>query len=382
MATKDTLIAGVLRERFPGERRVAVTPKAVDLFAKCGAEVWIETGAGEAAGFPDADYAARGAKLVSGEEVLRGASILLQVRVQDNLALKPGQTVIGFCEPLSEPQAMVELARRGATVLSMELMPRITRAQSMDALSSMATIAGYKAVLLAADALPKMFPLLMTAAGTIPAARVLVIGAGVAGLQAIATAKRLGAVVSGYDVRAAAKEQIESLGAKCVTIETGEAGEGAGGYARQLSDAALARQREQMAAILAAHDVVISTAAVPGRKAPILITEDMVRAMAPGSVIVDLAAERGGNCALTKPGETAVAYGVTILGPVNLTAQVASHASLMYARNLATFFKHLVKDGVLTLDTADEITRETLVARGGEIVHPRVKELAEGVLQA
>jgi NAD(P) transhydrogenase subunit alpha len=382
LANNEGLIAGVLRERAPGERRVAVTPKTVELFTRSGAAVWIETGAGEAAGFPDADYAARGAKVVPGEEILRGAAVLLQVRVQDSLALKPGQTVIGFCDPLSEPQAMAELARRGATVFAMELMPRITRAQSMDALSSMATIAGYKAVLLAADALPKMFPLLMTAAGTIPAARVLVIGAGVAGLQAIATAKRLGAVVSGYDVRAAAKEQIESLGAKCVTIDAGESGEGSGGYARQLSEAALARQREQMAAVVAAQDVVIATAAVPGKKAPVLITAEMVRAMAPGSVIVDLAAERGGNCALTKPGETVVAHGVTVIGPVNLPSQVASHASQMYARNLATFFKHLVTGGALRVDLEDEITRETLVARGGELVHPRVKELAEGVLQA
>jgi proton-translocating NAD(P)+ transhydrogenase subunit alpha len=256
-------------------------------------------------------------------------------------------------------------------------MPRITRAQSMDALSSMATVAGYKAVLLAADRLPRMFPMLMTAAGTVAPARVLVIGAGVAGLQAIATARRLGAVVSGYDIRAAVKEQVESLGARFVVLDVEASGaEDKGGYAKAMTEEFYQRQRELMAGVLAQQNVVITTAAVPGRKAPILITTDMVARMAPGSLIVDIAAERGGNCELTRPGETVMtAGGVSIMGPLNLPSTIPYHASQMYAKNIATFLKYLIKDGKLALDREDEIVRETLVTLGGEVVHPKVREM-------
>jgi H+-translocating NAD(P) transhydrogenase subunit alpha len=290
--------------------------------------------------------------------------------------MRRGQTVIGFGEPLTAPDAARSLAKLGVTFLSMELMPRITRAQSMDALSSMATIAGYKSVLMAADSLPRMFPMLMTAAGTVAPARVLVIGAGVAGLQAIATARRLGAVVSGYDIRAAVKEQIESLGARFVVLNVeADAAEGQGGYAKAMSEEFYSRQRQALAAVLAQQHVVITTAAVPGRKAPILITAEMVAAMSPGSMIVDIAAERGGNCALTKPGETVVAGGVRILGPVNLPSTVPYHASQLYAKNIATFLKYLIKDGKLALNREDEIVRETLVTHAGEVVHPKVREM-------
>jgi NAD(P) transhydrogenase subunit alpha len=262
----------------------------------------------------------------------------------------------------------------------MELMPRITRAQSMDALSSMATIAGYKAVLMAADGLPRMFPMLMTAAGTVSPARLLVIGAGVAGLQAIATARRLGAVVSGYDIRAAVKEQIESLGARFVVlaIESTDA-QDKGGYAKAMGEDFYRKQRELLGDVLAEQQVVITTAAVPGKKAPILITREMAERMAPGSVIVDIAAERGGNCELTRPGETVVHNGISILGPVNLPSTIPYHASQMYAKNIATFLKYLIKDGKLVLDREDEIVRETLVTHGGEIVHPRVQEMVNAV---
>lgn len=371
-----SVTVGVLRERAPGERRVAMVPRAMDLLAKSGVSYVLERGAGVEAGFPDMEYEAKGVRVLdTPEAVLAACDVLAAVRVDPAAPYEPRHTVIGFCDPLSLPAEAQTVARRGAALLSMELMPRITRAQSMDALSSMATIAGYKAVLLAAASLPRMFPLLMTAAGTIPAAKVFIVGAGVAGLQAIATARRLGAVVTGYDVRAAVREQIESLGAKFAAIDIGGSGEGSGGYAKELAADALRRQQEQMAAVVASNDVVITTAAVPGRKAPILITAEMARGMAPGSVIVDLAAERGGNCELTRAGETVVDHGVTILGPMNLPASVPYHASSMYARNMATFLKLLIKDGALALDLEDEIVRDTLVTRGGEVVHPRVKAL-------
>ena len=370
------LIVGVLKETFPEERRVALTPKAFDVLKKLGAEVWIEQGAGVEAGFPDAGYVAKGAHLASANEVREHASILLHVRVPlpDGLS---GKTSIGFCDPLSNPDLAAKFAAAGATLFSVEMIPRISRAQSMDALSSMASIAGYKAVLLAANTLPRLFPMMTTAAGTIPPARVLVMGAGVAGLQAIATARRLGAVVSGFDVRAAVREQIESLGAKFVNINLGGAkAEGEGGYAKALDEDALRLQRQQMSTFMSEQDVVITTAAVPGKRAPILITKEMVHAMAPGSVIVDLAAERGGNCELTKLGETVIEQGVTILGPSNLPATVPYHASQMYARNLVTFLKHLVnKEGQLIIDTSDEITRESLITRNGEVVHPKIQAL-------
>jgi len=368
---------GVLKETFPGERRVAITPKVLDALTKAGAEVWIEAGAGNEAGFPDEEYTARGAKIAAtADEVREKAHILLTVRAPEPAGLRKGQIVIGLCDPLSEPELALRYAQAGATLFSMELVPRITRAQSMDVLSSMASIAGYKAVLLAATTLPRLFPMMTTAAGTVPPARVLVIGAGVAGLQAIATARRLGAIVSGYDVRAAVKEQIESLGAKFVSITMGASGEGQGGYARALTEEEIRSQREQMAAVLKEQDVVITTAAVPGRKAPILITREMVHGMSLGSVIVDLAAERGGNCEVTQPGATVIEHGVTVMGPLNLPASVPSHASQLYGRNIVTFLKNmLAKDGALNIDLSDEITRETLVARDGEVVNPRVQAL-------
>jgi NAD(P) transhydrogenase subunit alpha len=382
---------GVVAESAPGERRVALVPSALTVFNKTGIELVVESGAGAAAGFPDAEYAAKGVTLASRQEVFQTADVVLQVRSPganpetgaDDLGLmRRGQTVIGFGEPLTALDAARALAERGVTFLAMELMPRITRAQSMDALSSMATIAGYKAVLLAADSLPRMFPMLMTAAGTITPARALVIGAGVAGLQAIATARRLGAVVSGYDIRAAVREQIESLGARFVVIDVeGAAAEDKGGYAKAMGEDFYRRQREAMAGVLAEQNVVITTAAVPGKKAPILVTREMVERMAPGSVIVDIAAERGGNCELTRPGEIVDANGVAILGPLNLPSTIPYHASQMYAKNIATFVKYLVKDGRVLLDRDDEIVRETLVTHESDVVHPRVRELL-GALNA
>ncbi len=282
---------------------------------------------------------------------------------------------MGMAEALSNPQSVQELAAQGVTAFALELMPRITRAQSMDILSSMGTVAGYKAVLLAANTLPKMFPMLMTAAGTVTPAKVLIIGAGVAGLQAISVARRLGASVQAYDIRSAVKEQILSLGAKFVELllETGDA-EDKGGYAKAQDEAFYKKQRELLGQVIATSDVVISTATVPGKKAPILITAEMVAGMAPGSVIVDLAAERGGNCELTKPGETIVAHGVTIHGPENLPSTVPYHASQMYAKNVATFLLHLVKKGEVTLDMTDEITKDTMMTQNGEVVQPRIRE--------
>jgi NAD(P) transhydrogenase subunit alpha len=362
------------------ERRVATVPRVVDAIRKLGADVVIENRAGESAGFLDTEYEARGAKIVSSAaEVLEVAQILLMVRIQYSPAFDNRHTLIGFCDPLGDPQVSQELARQGVRLFSMELIPRTTRAQSMDALSSMASIAGYKAVLLGANALPRLFPMMTTAAGTITPARVFVIGAGVAGLQAIATARRLGAVVSGYDVREAVREQIESLGAKFVSITLGAKAEGQGGYAAALDEETIRRQREQMAAVFKDQDVVITTAAVPGKKAPMLITRDMVYGMAPGSVIVDLAAERGGNCELTQPGETVVDHGVQILGPVNLPSDLPYHASQMYARNLLEFLKLMVSKGEFTPDIDDSILAESLVARGGAVVHPRVQAILNEV---
>jgi len=366
-----------------------MVPPAFGLLSKTGAELLIEPGAGVLAGFPDSGFLEKGARLARDRaEVFASAGVIVQVRSlganpdagrADLALLRSGQTVIGFGEPLTSGEAAASLASRGVSFLAMELMPRITRAQSMDALSSMATVAGYKAVLIAADSLPRMFPMLMTAAGTVAPARVLVIGAGVAGLQAIATARRLGAVVSGYDVRAAVKEQIESLGARFVVLDIEAAAEDKGGYAKAMGEEFYRRQRELLANVLAEQDVVITTAAVPGKKAPVLITEEMVRRMSPGSLIVDIAAERGGNCALTRAGEVVDEAGVRIFGPVNLASAVPYHASQMYARNIATFLKHLIKDGQLALNAEDEIVRETLVTHGGEVVHPRVRELVTAV---
>ncbi|MBV8730593.1 MAG: NAD(P) transhydrogenase subunit alpha, partial [Acidobacteriia bacterium] len=367
------IIAGVVAESAPGERRVAIVPGALSVFGKTGIQVLMERGAGAAAGFLDSEYLEKGVRIASSRaEVFAESNVILQVRSlganpdtgeSDLPLIRPGQVIIGFGEPLTAGDAARALAECRATFLAMELMPRITRAQTMDALSSMATIAGYKAVLIAANSLNRMFPMLMTAAGTIAPARVLVIGAGVAGLQAIATARRLGAVVSGYDIRTAVKEQIESLGARFIVLDVAaEAAEDKGGYAKAMSEDFYRRQREALGKVLAENSVVITTAAVPGRKAPVLVTRDMVERMATGSVIVDIAAERGGNCEVTRAGETVELNGVSVIGPVNLPSTIPYHASQMYAKNIATFLKYLVnKEGNLALNRDDEIVKETMV---------------------
>lgn len=382
------MIVGIVQESYPDERRVALVPSSAATLVKLGCEVLVEPGAGAAAGHVDAEYTAAGARLAANRaEVFAAAAVVLQVRtfganleagVTDLELIRSGQVLIGFADPLSAGSAVRQIAARGGTLFAMELIPRITRAQSMDALSSMASIAGYKAVLLAANTLGKIFPLMMTAAGTISPSKVFVMGAGVAGLQAIATARRLGAVVEAYDVRPAVKEQVQSLGARFLDLplHTAEA-QDAGGYARELGESEYAKQRELMLKAVAASDAVITTAAIPGRKSPVLVTAEMVRAMAPGAVIVDLAAERGGNCELTRRDETVVEGGVTILGPTNLASGVPRHASQLYSRNIATFFAHLLKNGELNLDLEDQIVSETLVARDGQIVHPRVREMSE-----
>ncbi|MEQ1947636.1 MAG: Re/Si-specific NAD(P)(+) transhydrogenase subunit alpha [Bryobacteraceae bacterium] len=370
------LSVGVLKETQPGERRVALTPKVMDVLSKVNAEVWLERDSGVESGLPDEAFSSRGVKVATRAEVLQNASVLFTVVPPEPEALRKGQVVIGLCDPLGNPQLAERYAKAGVTLFAMELVPRTTRAQSMDVLSSMASIAGYKAVLLAASSLPRLFPMMTTAAGTIAPARVLVIGAGVAGLQAIATARRLGAVVSGYDVRSAVKEQIESLGAKFVNINIGSGGEGQGGYARQLTPEEIQSQRDQMAAVLTEQDVVITTAAVPGKRAPLLITRQMMHGMQPGTVILDMAAQYGGNCEVTKAGETVLENGVSVIGPVNLPATVPGHASQMYSRNLVTFLKNMMtKEGEFKIDTNDDIVRDTLVAQNGEVVNPRVKEL-------
>jgi H+-translocating NAD(P) transhydrogenase subunit alpha len=376
---------GVGAETFPGEHRVALVPALIPALRKAGLEVLVEEGAGRAAGFPDALYKEKGAQLVgSRQEIFLTADVVLQVRTggaageqgrADLSRFRTGQIVIGMADPLGAPIGVRELAAQGVTVFALELIPRITRAQSMDVLSSMATIAGYKAVLLAANTLPRMFPLMTTAAGTVTPAHVFIVGVGVAGLQAISTSRRLGAVVEAYDVRPAVKEQVQSVGAKFVELplDTGQA-EDKGGYAKAQDESFYQRQREMMARVVAANDVVITTAVVPGRKAPVLVTADMVRGMAPGSVVVDLAAERGGNCELTCADQVVVEQGVTILGPTNLPSTVPYHASQMFAKNITTFLLHLVKDGHILIDATDEITRETLIAEKGDVVHPRVRE--------
>jgi NAD(P) transhydrogenase subunit alpha len=375
----------VLKETFPGERRVALVPTSVAALVKDGLEVVVESAAGVAAGCTDEAYRAAGAAIVSREEAF-AADCLLAVRTcganrtgwpADRDRLRPGVILIGTCDPLSMPEPCLEAADRGATVFALELLPRITRAQSMDVLSSQANIAGYQAVLLAATTLPRIFPMMTTAAGTVTPAKVLVLGAGVAGLQAIATAKRLGAQVSAYDVRPAVKEQVQSLGAKFVElpIETA-ASEAAGGYAKAMGEEFYARQRELLGRVVAESDVVICTALIPGQKAPVLVTRDMLAKMRPGSVIVDLAAERGGNCEGTVADEPALVDGVTILGPTNLPAEVPVHTSQLYAKNIATFLAHLVKLGLPAVAIEDEICRDTLVTHGGKLVHPKVRERA------
>ena len=377
----------VVKETFPGERRVALIPSAIAPLLKAGCEVLVQSEAGQSAGFLDADYEQAGAQIIADRTAAFAADVILAVRFagadQDNLEhdlprLREGQILIGSVDPLGHPESVAKVSETGAALFGLELIPRITRAQSMDVLSSMATIAGYRAVLLGALELPKMFPLMMTAAGTLSPARVFVIGAGVAGLQAIATARRLGAVVQAYDVRPAVREQCESLGAKFVELplETGDS-EGKGGYAKAMDESFYQRQRQLMAEVVAENDVVVTTAAIPGKKSPLLITEDAVKGMQPGSVIVDLAAERGGNCELSQPDQRVDVHGVTILGPTNLPAEVPNHASQMYAKNVITFLNHLLKDGEIQLDLSDEITRDTLLTHDRQVVQSRLREILD-----
>src|SRR6267378_2075973 len=379
------MIVGVPRETFPGERRVALVPAVLPTLDKAGLQVVVEAGAGVEAGYPDAEYVAKGAKVLRDRaEVFRTADILTQVLCygsndrtgKDDLPLfHRDQVLVGFLRPLGSVETITEIAGKGVTAFSVELMPRTTRAQSMDALSSMATMSGYKAVLIAADSLQKIFPMMTTAAGTITPARVLILGCGVAGLQAIATARRLGAVVSAYDLRPAVKEQVQSLGARFVElpIEAKDA-QDARGYATAQGEEFYRRQRELLGKVIAENDVVITAAVIPGKKSPILVTKEMVAGMAPGSLLVDLAAERGGNCELTQGGEKINVNGVTIIGLYNLASTVPYNASQMYARNLTAFLLLMVKDGKLQIDTKDDIIRETLLTQGGEVVNPRLRE--------
>ncbi len=377
------MIVGVPKESYPGERRVALVPVVVPNLVKAGFEVVVQAGAGVEAGYPDALYVEKGAKVLpTRAELFSAADIVVQVLCYgsndvtgkaDLPLLRRGQLLVGFLRPLGSLEVIQQIAQTGVTSFSVELVPRTTRAQSMDALSSMGTICGYKAVLIAADTLPRIFPMLTTAAGTITPARVLVIGAGVAGLQAIATARRLGAVVSAYDLLPASKEQVQSLGGRFVElpIEAKDA-QDARGYGTAQDETFYAKQRELLARVVADSDVVITTAVVPGKKAPVLVTTEMVKAMAPGSVIFDLAGERGGNCELTQSGKSVVEYGVTLIGRINIATEVPYHASQMYARNITAFLSHLGKEGKLNLQ--DEITRETLLTKDGEIVNQRVRE--------
>lgn len=377
------MILGVMKETFPGERRVSVIPSIVSTLKKMGLEVIVEKGAGDGAYYPDAEYEKSGAKTVSRDEILSSADIITYVRapgadknnVSDIERMRSGTVVIGMTEPLANPEIAKKFAEKKVISFSLELIPRITRAQSMDVLSSMATIAGYKSVLIAAELLPKVFPMFMTAAGNLMASKVFVLGAGVAGLQAIATAKKLGAVVEAYDVRPEVKEQVQSVGGKFIELglETQEASDKSG-YAKAMSEEFYQKQREMMLRVLEYTDVVISTASVPGKKAPVLITKEMVERMKPGSVIVDLAAEKGGNCELTKPGEIYEYNGVKIAGLINLPSTVPIHASQMYSNNIKNFISLIVKNGNLNIDLSDEIIAGTLVTKDGEIVNPLVKK--------
>lgn len=381
---KNRLIVGVPKESYPGERRVAIVPAVIASLAKAALEVVVESGAGEQAGYPDSAYVDKGAKISDRAAVFGAADIVVQVLAygsndatgKDDLPLlRRGQVLIGFLRPFGSAEVVQEIAAAGVTSFSVELVPRTTRAQSMDALSSMGTICGYKAVLVAAETSPRVFPMLTTAAGTITPARVFVIGAGVAGLQAIATARRLGAVASAYDMRPAAKEQVQSLGGRFVELPIeAQNAQDARGYGTAQDENFYARQRELLTRVVAESDVVISAAVIPGKKSPVLITAEMVKGMAPGSVIVDLAAERGGNCELTRTGEMVIAHGVSIIGAINLASSVPYHASQMYARNVTTFLLYMMKDGKLQVNAQDEIIRETMVTSGGEVVNARVRE--------
>jgi len=378
------LTVGVPKETAEGERRVALVPGDIRALNKVGFEVVVESGAGVSSGFPDARYAQHGGRIAASRAELESANVIVQVRacaadplepLRVSQQLQANQILIALCDPLWDPKPMGALAERHVTSFALELMPRISRAQSMDVLSSMATIVGYKAVLLAANASPRMFPMMMTAAGTLTPARVFVIGAGVAGLQAISTARRLGAIVSGYDVRPAAKEQIQSVGGRAVDLGVDSPNaEAQGGYARAMDDDFYRRQRAAMAKFVGGSDVVITTASVPGKKAPVLVTGEMVAGMAPGSVLVDVAAERGGNCQVTRPGQTVDVGGVTVIGLVNIPSTVAHHASQMFSRNVTAFLVHLRQQGLPNTDRTDEIVRETMVTDSGEVVHPLVRE--------
>ena len=379
------MIVGVPKESFPGERRVALVPIVIPNLKKLGLELIVESGAGSESGYRDSDYTEKGARLVgSRAEVFQQADIVTQVLCygsnditgkQDVPLYRRGQYLIGFLRPLGSKEIVSEIAASGISSFAVELMPRITRAQSMDALSSMATISGYKAVLIAAETVPRLFPMMTTAAGTITPARVLVIGAGVAGLQAIATARRLGAVVSAYDLRPEVKEQIQSLGGRFIELplETKDA-QDARGYAKAQDESFYQKQRDLLGNAVAESDAVITTAVVPGKKAPVLVTKEMVERMAPGSVVIDLAAERGGNCELTKAGDVVVDRGVTIVGTINMASTVTYHASQMYARNLTSFLTLLVKDGKVDVRMEDDIIRDTLLTQNGEIVQERVRQ--------
>ncbi|MGA7631066.1 MAG: NAD(P) transhydrogenase subunit alpha [Terriglobales bacterium] len=379
------MIIGVPKEIYPGERRVALVPAVLPTLTKAGFEVHVQAGAGFAAGYPDAEYAEKGAKIVADRgAIFAAADIIVQllgygandINGQEDIPLfRRDQILIGFLRPFGLFDVVRQIAQTGVTAFTVELMPRTTRAQSMDALSSMATASGYKAVLMAADAQPRIFPMLTTAAGTVTPARVFVIGCGVAGLQALATSRRLGAVISAYDLRPAAKEQVQSLGGRFVElpIEAKDA-QDARGYARAQDEDFYRRQRELLGKAVQESDVVITTAVIPGKKAPVLVTEEMIKGMALGSVIVDLAAERGGNCDVSEPGKTVVKHGVTIIGEINMAKGVPYHASMMYARNVTSFLTHLIKDQKLNLNLTDEIVRETLLTRNGEIVNARIRE--------
>ncbi len=379
------MIVGVPRETYPGERRVALVPAVIPTLAKAGHEVVVQSEAGAEAGYPDALYVEKGAKILPDRAaVFAAADIVVQVLCYgsndvtgkaDLPLLRLGQVLIGFLRPFGSAEVVQEIASAGVTAFSVELVPRTTRAQSMDALSSMGTICGYKAVLLAAETSIRIFPMMTTAAGTITPARVFVIGAGVAGLQAISTARRLGAVASAYDMRAASKEQVQSLGGRFVELPIeAQNAQDARGYGTAQDETFYARQRELLTRVVAESDVVISAAVIPGKKSPVLITAEMVRGMAPGSVIVDLASERGGNCELTRVGETVQDHDVTIIGAINLASSVPYHASQMYARNLTAFLVYMTKEGKLHLNQQDEIIRETMVTNGGEIVNARVRD--------
>jgi NAD(P) transhydrogenase subunit alpha len=368
---------GVPKETAPGERRVALVPETVGRLAKAGNEVVIERGAGDAAAFPDRAYEDAGARLGTREEAL-GADVVAKVQrpAPDEIRLlRSGAVFIGFLEPFTNGELVRAVAERGVTAIAMEAVPRVTRAQSMDALSSQANIAGYKAVLVAATLLPRYLPMLTTAAGTVAPARVFVIGAGVAGLQAIATARRLGAVVEAFDTRPVVKEQVQSLGARFLEVDLGESGEGAGGYAKELSADAHRKEQELLAKAVRENDIVITTAAIPGKKAPVLITAEMIRSMKPGSVIVDLAAATGGNAELTEAGKTVVKHGVTIVGETNFPATLPFHASQLYSRNVASLLALVLKDGKISLDLNDEILKGATITKDGQVVHPQAQKL-------